>query len=110
MLRQKKLMVLHNRRLQANNSVGLVRPCAHVGDEGLDHVVTEEFKQNCHEENERFRSAQQGSSWLGKVISNTFNFEGKTDFDFPLVEVKKYVATKVDGQTRADTLFLEEMK
>ena len=44
------------------------------------------------------------------MISNTFNFEGKTHFDFPLVEAKKFVTTKVDGQTRADTLFLEEMK
>ena len=37
-------MVLHNKRLQASSSVGLGRPCAHVGDEGLDNAVTEEFK------------------------------------------------------------------
>ena len=44
------------------------------------------------------------------MISNTFNFEGKSDYDFQVVEAKKFISAKIDGQTRADTLFLEEMK
>ena len=59
-----------------------VKPKCMVGDQALNDLVEEEYKQNAKEECERFKSAQVGSSWLGKVISNTFDYSGKSDFDF----------------------------
>ena len=53
-----------------------------IGDQALNDLVEEEYKSNANEESERYRSAKAGSSWLGKVISNTFDYSGKSDFDF----------------------------
>ena len=48
----------------------------------MNDLVEEEYKTNANEESEMFRTANAGSSWQGKVISNTFDYSGKSDFDF----------------------------
>ena len=65
-----------------------VMPKSLIGDQALEDLVEEEFKQNSQEEMERYRNARQGSSWFGKVLSNTFNYDGKIDYDFELLEAK----------------------
>ena len=68
-----------------NISAGLADmfgPVQSSGDQALNDLVEEEYKSNANEESERYRNAKAGSSWLGKVISNTFDYSGKSDFDF----------------------------
>lgn len=59
-----------------------VKPKYLIGDQALNDAVAEEYKQNAAEERERFKNGLAGSSWLGKVISNTFDYSGKSDLDF----------------------------
>ena len=84
-----------------------IKPKSLIGDQALEDLVEEEFKQNVLEESERYMSAKQGSSWFGKVLSNTFNYDGKTEFDFELIEAKQFIVEKVDTLNRYDMLFEE---
>ena len=90
---------------QHQKSIGTVKPKCIIGDQALNDLVEEEYKSNANEEGERYRNAKAGSSWLGKVISNTFDYSGKSDFDFQIVEAKDFVTSKVDSITRADILY-----
>ena len=72
--------------------------------------MEEEYKSNASEESERYRNAKAGSSWLGKVISNTFDYSGKSDFDFQIVEARDFVTSKVDSITRADILYEDQRR
>ena len=63
-----------------------------VGDEALEDQVLEEFRQMKAEERERFQNAAAGSSWLGKLVKDAFNYEGKCEFDMQLVEVRRFIA------------------
>ena len=86
-----------------------VKPKCLIGDQALNDLVAEEYKQNVEEESKRFSDAKTGSSWLGKVVSNAFDYSGKSDFDFECVEAKQFIVSKIDAQTRADILFEDQI-
>jgi len=50
--------------------------------------VTEEYRKNAAEEMERYKNGDQGSSWIGNVISRTFNYENKSDLDMQLIQIR----------------------
>ena len=43
-------------------------------------------------------------------MQGAFNYEGKCDFDFNLLEVKSFVTQRVESRTRVDYLFDEETR
>ena len=72
--------------------------------------MTEEYRKNATEEMERFRNGDQGSSWIGNVISRTFSYENKSDLDMHLIQIRQFINSKVDSQTRQDILFQEHFR
>ena len=68
----------------------------HIGDQALDDLVDEEHRTNAKEESERLHTSKQGSSWFGKVISNAFTYDGKSEIDILMHEVRTFLNTKLD--------------
>ncbi len=81
-----------------------------VGDDALDDQVSEEHRRNAAEETQRFQAGQAGSSWIGNVLSRTFNYDSKSDIDFGLIEVRNFIEERIDSQSRQDLKFLEAFR
>jgi len=68
------------------------QPLRPVGDEALDELVSEELRNNWLEERERFAEGMNATNWFGKFMpNNPFNTEVKSEFDWPLIEVRDFV-------------------
>ncbi len=81
-----------------------------VGDDALDDQVSEEHRRNAAEETQRFQAGQAGSSWIGNVLSRTFNYDSKSDIDFSIIEIRKFIDERIDSQSRQDIKFLEAFR
>ena len=79
-----------------------------VGDEALNELVIEELQRNHDEERERFEQSKNASNWFGKFLpNNPFNYEIKSEYDFYFMEVRDFVAQKIETMTREDKKFNE---